>query len=686
MTSGQSNHENMNIPKFLPLAAVVLLAASCAGGDTAQTSGIRKENMDLSVSPGESFYDYATKGWQLSNPMPDIYSRYTAIDKISALNQDRINQMVSSLNPDEQVPGSNAWKIATLYKVAMDSVKLNEMGWSPLEDDFARIDALASKPDVFRLLGEMHAQGIGSWMRVGVGADEMDSKVNALSISQGGLSMSSRDYYLDDDANAVRIRTAFKQHVQRMYELCGFDSQTSAKGASLVLDVETRMAKAFRSPEELRDPMANYNKMGYEDFRKAYPDFAWDTYFKTLGLENVREVVVGQPASLKESVDILSGMNLPDAKLYLKWKLIDAAASCLSDDIVEENFDFNGRTVRGTESLTPRWRRSVSLVSGALGEAVGQIYVTEYFPPEAKQRMVTLVENLRVALGERIASLEWMSDETKAKAQEKLDAFTVKIGYPDKWKDYSTLDLSDDSYWANMKRYQAWETQDMVSRLGKPVDRTEWFMSPQTVNAYYNPTSNEICFPAGILQYPFFDMEADDAFNYGAIGVVIGHEMTHGFDDQGRLYDKEGNLKEWWTKEDADRFKQRAQVLVDFFNAIEVAPGVKANGEMTLGENIADHGGLKIAYQALQNATKDHPLSDKDGLSPSQRFYLAFAGVWAGNIRDAEVLSRTKTDVHSLARWRVDGSLPHIDSWYEAYGIKESDPLFVPKKDRANVW
>ena len=407
---------------------------------------------------------------------------------------------------------------------------------------------------------------------------------------------------------------------------------------------------------------------------------------KGLDLNNVNEIIIGQPASLEASVKIIDTLPLDQQKLYLQWKLIDAAASYLNDAMKEQNFDFYSRTMSGAQEMQPRWKTAVGVVSSMLGEAVGQMYVEKYFPAAAKERMVGLVKNLQTALGERIQALEWMGDSTKVKALEKLSTFHVKIGYPDTWKDYSALEIKDDSYWANIERANLWGHAEMVAKAGKPVDKDEWLMTPQTVNAYYNPTTNEICFPAAILQPPFFDMNADDAFNYGAIGVVIGHEMTHGFDDQGRQYDKDGNLKDWWTEEDAKKFEERANVMVAFFDSIEVAPGVHANGKMTLGENIADHGGLQVAFQAFKNATAGAPLEVKDGFTPEQRFFLAYAGVWANNIRPEAVLQMTKIDVHSLGEWRVNGALPHIGAWYDAFGITDKDPMFIPAAERVSIW
>ena len=465
-----------------------------------------------------------------------------------------------------------------------------------------------------------------------------------------------------------------------MFQLAGYDEATAQKAVKAVMNIETRLAKAARSQVELRDPHANYNKMDRATLKKNFPTFDWDTYFTVSGLKDLEEVNVGQPAAMKEVADVINTVSLDDQKLYLQWGLIDAAASYLSDDFEAQNFDFYSRTMSGKKEMQPRWKRSVSTVDGVLGEVVGQMYVEKYFPAAAKERMVTLVKNLQTSLGERIKGLEWMSEPTKEKALEKLATFHVKIGYPDKWKDYSALEIKDDSYWANIERANEWDYNEMIAKAGKPVDKDEWLMTPQTVNAYYNPTTNEICFPAAILQPPFFDMNADDAMNYGAIGVVIGHEMTHGFDDQGRQYDKDGNLKDWWTEEDAKKFEERAQVMVNFFNSIEVAPGVHANGSLTLGENIADHGGLQVSFQAFKNATEAAPLEIVDGFTPEQRFFLAYANVWAGNIRPEEILRLTKLDPHSLGKWRVDGALPHIQNWYEAFKITEQDSMFSIQK------
>ena len=586
----------------------------------------------------------------------------------------------------DNAPGSAAQKVGDLYNIAMDSVKLNQEGVAPIKAELAAIDALKDKGEIYAYIAESQKKGIRPYFTMFVSADDMNSSMNIVQTYQGGIGMGQRDYYLENDEQTKNIRNKYQEHIAKMFQLAGYDEATAQKAVKAVMNIETRLAKAARSQVELRDPHANYNKMDRATLKKNFPTFDWDTYFTVSGLKDLEEVNVGQPAAMKEVADVINTVSLDDQKLYLQWGLIDAAASYLSDDFEAQNFDFYSRTMSGKKEMQPRWKRSVSTVDGVLGEVVGQMYVEKYFPAAAKERMVTLVKNLQTSLGERIKGLEWMSEPTKEKALEKLATFHVKIGYPDKWKDYSALEIKDDSYWANIERANEWDYNEMIAKAGKPVDKDEWLMTPQTVNAYYNPTTNEICFPAAILQPPFFDMNADDAMNYGAIGVVIGHEMTHGFDDQGRQYDKDGNLKDWWTEEDAKKFEERAQVMVNFFDSIEVAPGVHANGSLTLGENIADHGGLQVSFQAFKNATEAAPLEIIDGFTPEQRFFLAYANVWAGNIRPEEILRLTKLDPHSLGKWRVDGALPHIQNWYEAFKITEQDSMFVPKEKRVSIW
>ena len=516
----------------------------------------------------------------------------------------------------------------------------------------------------------------------------MSSKENLVEIGQGGLSLGNKDYYVKEDSAMQHIRDAYRKHIVNMFKLVGDDEETATRKMNAVMDIETRMARASRSRVELRDPANNYHKMSFATLKEDYPGYNWDEFFESQLITDLDILSVGQPEAVKEAIAILNETSEQELKDWMQWRLLSSSAGELGDEIYAESFDFNGRVMSGRQEIQPRWKRSVNAVNSILGEAVGEMYVAKYFPAENKTRMQQLVKNLQEALTERIDQQDWMSDSTKIRAKEKLNAFHVKIGYPDKWRDYSKLDINPEkTLYELMKDVSEWANRDEVERrYKKPVDNEEWYMTPQTVNAYYNPTTNEICFPAGILQYPFFDMAADDAFNYGAIGVVIGHEMTHGFDDQGSQFDKDGNFNNWWAEGDDVKFKEHTKVMVDFFNGIEVLPGLNANGELTQGENIADHGGLKIAFLAFQNATKDNPLPTVNGLTPEQRFFLAYAGVWAQNITEENIRQLTTTDPHSLGEWRVNGALPQIDAWYEAFNITESDPMFIPKEKRVNIW
>ena len=679
----------MKVFHFLPIAAFCLMTGACSTGkkQAELTAGIQLANLDTTALPGTDFYQYACGGWMKNNPIPAEYSQYGSFTILAENNRKQIQGLIEELAATQHEPGSVAQKIGDLYKIVMDSVKLNKDGVAPIKAELDQLGALKDKKELYALLGEMQKKGIVAYNILYVGADEMNSSMNAVQSYQAGLSMGERDYYLENDAATAKIRDAFRTHVQKMYQLAGFDEAAAKKGVEVVMDVETRLAKAFRSRTELRDPHANYNKMSLEELKKNYPTFDWDAYLSAMDLRDVKEIIIGQPASLKAAAEILDTLPIEQQSLYLQWKLIDAAAGTLNDAMAEQNFDFYERTMSGTQEMQPRWKKAVGTVSSALGEAVGQMYVEKYFPAAAKERMVDLVKNLQESLGERIKNLAWMGDSTKIKALEKLATFHVKIGYPDQWKDYSTLEIKDDSYWANMERANEWSHAEMVAKAGKPVDKDEWLMTPQTVNAYYNPTTNEICFPAAILQYPFFDMNADDAFNYGAIGVVIGHEMTHGFDDQGRQYDKEGNLSDWWTAEDAALFTQRADRLAQQYSDIIVVDSVHANGRFTLGENIADQGGLMVAHLAYLNSLegKETP-APIDGFTNEQRFYLGYANLWAQNIRPEEILRLTKIDPHSLGKWRVNAALRNIDAFYSAFDIKEGEPMYMLPADRVVIW
>ena len=678
----------MNRGFYLPIIALALMTTACNSGKktATQTGGVDVTNLDRSVTPNADFYQFSCGGWMQKHPLTDEYARFGSFDMLAENNRQQLKGLIEDLATREAQPGSVAQKIGDLYSMAMDSVKLNADGYTPIQADLDKVMAVKDKKELSQLIAEMRHEGYDPYFQIFVGADDKNSSMNIVQTYQGGMSLGQREYYLDNDDVTKGIRDKYQEHVGKMFQLIGYSEADAQKAVANVMAVETALAKAARSQVELRDPQANYNKMSEADLKKEVPGIDWESYFAVYGLNDLTEVNIGQPEFVKAVADIWNNTDLDTQKSYLTWKVIDGAASYLSDDFIAQNFDFYGKTLSGKKEMQPRWKRAVTNVDGSLGEAVGQMYVEKYFPAAAKERMVALVGNLQTALGERIKGLSWMSEETKTKALEKLSTIYVKVGYPDTWREYSALDVKDDSYWANMQRSNKFEYDYMIAKAGKPVDKNEWLMTPQTVNAYYNPTTNEICFPAGILQYPFFDMNADDAFNYGAIGVVIGHEMTHGFDDQGRQYDKDGNLKDWWTPEDARNFDERAQILVTSFDSIEVLPGVNANGKLTLGENIADHGGLQVSYTAFKNATANAPLREVDGFTPEQRFFLAYANVWAGNIRDEQIRVQTKSDPHSLGKWRVNGALPHINAWYEAFNIQEGDPMYLAADQRASIW
>ena len=681
----------MKIKIMLHAMTFAAVLASCqTNGESSQKSGIDLANLDSTYLPGTDFYMFATGGWQKAHPLTDEYSRYGSFDVLQENNNKQLRELIEGVAAQQNEKGSVAQKIADLYNSAMDSVTLNEPGLDEmaafLACDGYQTSAQITQDWLKQVWPKMLRQGVDGLMGFYIGADEKDSKNNILSIVQGGLTLGQKDYYLDQDPETAKIREAYVAYIRQLVSHVGFGETDAARISDDVMRIETRLAQASKSMTELRDPEANYHKMSYDQLKKDFAGIDWDAYLHIFGISGLKDVIVGQPEAIHEVEKILAE-ETPEAlqNVYL-WHAIDMAAGYVDDESRNLSFAFWGTALSGKTQDRPRWKRAVSSVEGCLGEALGQLYVAKYFPPAAKERMEKLVANLQQALGERIDAQDWMSDETKKVAHEKLDAFYVKVGYPDKWTDYSTLQIGN-SYLQNILSCKEWAIQDMIAKhLNKPVDKDEWYMTPQTVNAYYNPTTNEICFPAGILQPPFFDMEADDAFNYGAIGVVIGHEMTHGFDDQGSKYDKNGNLSQWWTEEDTKRFNERIQVMRDYHDSIEVLPGLHSNGSLTLGENMADHGGLMVAYQAFVNATAQAPLSDKDGFTPAQRFFLAYANVWGQNIRDEEIRKRVKSDPHSLGKWRVNGQMPHMDAWYEAFGITEQDPMFVPKEKRVTIW
>lgn len=674
--------------KRLFIYALAAMSIAACTTEKPMESKIDLANLDQTVAPGADFYQYATGGWNKSHPLTDEYARYGQFDALAEKCREQLKDLVLGQAAAKNEPGSNGQKIGDLFNLAMDSTRRNSEGYAPIAGMLDKVASLKDKSEILPLTATLMREGISGFFYTGISADIMDSDNNILMLYQGGISLPEKEYYFDTDEATTNIRNKFKEHIVKMFQLCGFDAKKAQQNMEAIMKIETRIAdKSFNSVEQ-REPAKNYHKMSYAQLKEQFPSIDWDTYFGNLKISDIKDINVSQTAPIKEVCDILSDTPLNDLIAYMQWNIINSTANELSDEIGEQNFDFYGRTLSGRQAQQPRWKRALGIVNGALGEVIGQLYVAKHFPPAAKERMIQLVNNLQIALGERIDAQSWMSDSTKIAAHEKLNTFTVKIGYPDKWKDYSKLVINPElSYAENCRTISRFAWDDHIERChNKPVDKDEWHMTPQTVNAYYNPTTNEICFPAGILQYPFFDMAADDAFNYGAIGVVIGHEMTHGFDDKGRLFDKDGNYKEWWTAKDSESFNARTKVIIDHFNNIEVLPGLKANGELTVGENIADHGGLTISMQAFRNATKNNELPVIDGFTPEQRFYLAYSNVWAGNIRDEEIRNRTKSDPHSLGRWRVNGTLPHIEDWYRAFGITENDPLYIPVENRLDVW
>lgn len=653
-------------------------------------SGLSMDYFDTSVNPATNFYEYANRGWMKSNPLPAAYSRYGTFDQLQENNTKRINAIIEELSKNTYPKGSVEQKLSDLYKMAMDSDRQNREGVLPVKKYLDEINQAKTLEELRNIQYKNEKFGLMQFFVMYFAPDDKNASQNIMSISQGGLTLEQKEYYLDNDPETVKIREAFKKHIVKMFRLYGYGAKDAKGYMNEIMSVETALAKISKSNTELRDVEANYNKMSLKQMETLYPHLEWIKLFEGYGadLKYCQDILVGQPSFLKGTDAIVANMKPHTLKALLIWDMICASADYVGDQVSAANFEFFGTVMHGKKSDFPRWKKSVQMLDGSMGEALGKMYVERYFPASSKERMVKLVRNLQLSLADRIQAQAWMSDKTKVNALNKLLHFYVKIGYPDKWKDYSALTINtDDSYFENKLRINEYKLKDAINRTqGKPVNREEWHMTPQTVNAYYNPVTNEICFPAGILQRPFFDPEADDAFNYGAIGVVIGHEMTHGFDDQGCHYDAYGNMNDWWTEEDKKQFNERAKVLGDFFSKINVLPDLKANGYLTLGENLADHGGLQVAFNALEKATKNNSLPVIDGLTPEQRFFVAYANVWAANITDLEIRSRTKSDPHALGYWRVNGTLPHIDGWYQSFNVKEGDKMFISKDKRLDLW
>ncbi len=660
-------HTWLNIIGIVCVIFVIILACFYTKGKTMDI-GIKYENMDMTIVPGDDFFDYATLGWRRAHPIPDDYTRYDAIEILRETNLKRVREIAEN----------DTGKIGTLYKIAMDEQKLNDDGIKPVLKYFAEIDAIKNKSELPKYLGKNHAFFASFWGDA-VALDEQDSDHFLYNIVQGGTGL-SRDYYFDDDAQTKNIRKKYIEFIAAQLKNFGVNAD-----AKKIYALEERMAKSFFTKEVLRDPHANYHKMSRKDFIAEYRGFDWEKYFDARGTNAAEYLNIAQPSAIKESIKIINDTDLDLIKDYLKYCVILAADGLLDDKTYDISFDFFNRTIAGQKEKKPRWKRAIGILNGTLGEEIGHLYVKKYFPESAKKRMQKLVKNLRRAYTMRIEHVDWMSDTTRDRAIEKLDSFNAKIGYPDKWRDYSKLKISNnESLFENMLRVAKFEDNFWLEKIGQENDPTLWYMNAHEINAYYDSSTNEICFPAGILQYPFFDMNADDAFNYGAIGAIIGHEMTHGFDDSGRHFDKDGNMRDWWTDTDANEFEKRASVMREFFNKIVIAPGINANGEFTLGENLADYGGVTISYTAYKNfGTQSDTI---DGLTPDMRFFIAYAGAWAGNLRPEQEIAQTKTNEHSLNRNRVNGILPHIDAWYDAFNIKSENKMYIAPANRVHLW
>ena len=676
--------------KMKMIIPMMMIAAMPMGVDAQNKSGLVMSNLDKTVKPADDFYQFATGGWQKNNPLPAAYSRFGSFDLLAENNNKQINGILTELQKKKYKTGTIEKKLSDFYKLALDVDARNKAGIAPVKPMLDEISAAQTKADLFKLQQKYADQSLGVDFDTYIGADDKNVTMNILNLSQGGLTLGQKDYYMNNDAATVAIREAYKKYIAKMFQLYGFSEAEAQQNAQRIFQHETSIALISKSRTELRDPQANYNKMTLKEFQQNYPNIPLEALCNAEGIksEYIQEMIVGQPAFFAGIDKLNAAEDAQTLKALILWGVIQNSSAYLTDEIREADFDFFGKTMSGRQQDYELWKRAVNQVQSQMGEALGRMYCKKYFPESSKKMMEQLVKNLQVSLGQRIDAQTWMSDTTKQAAHKKLDKFYVKIGYPNKWTDYSKLTIDPSkSYYENVMACRKFRlAKSIEEKAGKPVDKDEWYMTPQTVNAYYNPTTNEICFPAGILQYPFFDPKADEAFNYGAIGVVIGHEMTHGFDDQGRQYDADGNLKDWWTANDAKGFEKRADLYANFFSNIKVLPDLNANGRFTLGENLADHGGLMVSFNAFKNATAKKPLKNKDGFTAEQRFFLAYAGVWGQNITEKEIRQRVKNDPHALGKWRVDGALPHIDAWYEAFGVKQGDKMFIPKSERLELW
>ena len=667
------------------LASALLMTACATTQNEKKYEGVDKTNFDESIVRNDDFYQWATGGWQAKNPLKPEYSRYGSFDVLRENNEIRINDLFNEMTQTEAEFGSVEQKISDLYKMGLDEERLNAEGAEPIRQTLNYILSINNREELIGKIAQLHIEGISAFFYSYPAADLEDSNMTILYMEQGGLGMGNRDYYTD--AENANLKASYRTYLARIFSLAGVEGDVETL-VNNVMAVEDRLAAKHWTNVECRDIVKGYNPYTFEAFKAQYKGVDWDVYFLAMGVRKIEKIVVSQPSSFANTLAVLKSASVEELRAYVAAHYIDAASAYLSEDFAVASFEFFGKEMSGTKEIRPRWKRAMSVPNNILSEAVGQMYVAKYFPESDKARVEEMVANIQQAFSKHIDNLDWMGDETKVKAQEKLASFTVKIGYPNKWKNYSSLKVDPNkSYWANVVEANRWYSIDAMSKVGKPVDRDEWLMSPQTVNAYYMPTTNEICFPAAILQPPFYNPNADDAVNYGAIGVVIAHEMTHGFDDQGSQFDKDGNMKDWWTAEDRAAFEKKTQVLVDQFNAIEILPGLYADGKFSLGENIADQGGLRLAFTGLtEYAWAEGRPADIDGFTGEQRFYIGYATLWAQNITEKEMENLTKNDVHSLGRNRVNATLRNIQTWYDAFDVKEGDAMFMPVEERVIIW
>ncbi len=680
---------------FILVAASALFSCNNANDKTSKstksdsdvTPALNLSYIDSTVNPGDDFYQFANGGWLKTTKIPDDKTRWSEFGVLGEKNNERILSIINEISKDSNVKkGSNTYKIKEFYNTGMDTAKIDKLGVAPLAELFAKIDGMNTLEDVQNVSAYLQTMYIPTFFTIYAAPDQKNSSINIANLYQGGLGLPNKEYYLSEKEQMKKLREAYVKHVAKMFTLLGDDEATANKNAKTVMAVETEFAKASFSMLQLRDADLNYNKMTVSELAKLSPNLDWANYFKTMGYANIESINIGQKPFVKELSSILKNTKVEDWKTVFRWDLINNMASYLSSNFEKANFEFYAKTMSGQKQMSPRWKRVLGVTSTVLGEAIGEIYVKKYFPPEAKKKMLTLVANLREALAERIAKLTWMGDSTKKEAKAKLDAFTVKVGYPDEWKDYSNLKVGTESYAANALNAMKFMYKFNMDKLGKPVDKKEWGMTPQTVNAYYSPSKNEIVFPAAILQPPFFNLHADDAVNYGGIGVVIGHEMSHGFDDQGSKYDKDGNLRNWWTKADRAKYEEQTQKLVNHFDGFVAIDSLHVNGKLTLGENIGDFGGLTISYEALKIAKKGDLSKKIDGYTLSQRFFLSYATIWRNKIRDEALKRRIKEDVHSPGKFRVNGGVFNIPEFYEAFNIKKTDKLYRSVEQRPVIW